>query len=149
VSEGAIDGAENANWIMLRTYWRRNRERIEYIIDQIPDGRTKLPYDRMPRTNYRRILNKLEGQSLISPAAANASRELNDLFNRFRPRNREIPDEVVGSLHILDEQLERELVPYAKVSAAENSETPLAPPDGGKSAPRHSARQQSLAHPAT
>ena len=85
---------ENRNWLILRDYWQRNRKRIEYVIDQIPDRRSKLAYDRLPRTNYNRILSKLEGQDRITPAAANASRDLNALFNRYRPRNRTIPDEV-------------------------------------------------------
>lgn len=120
----AIEDGENRNWLKLRDYWQRNRKRVEYVIDQIPDGRTKLAYDRLPRTNYRRILNKLEDQKLITEAAANASRDLNVLFNRFRPRNRTIPDEVVDSLQVLDEQLERELVHYSKVLAAENGDEP-------------------------
>jgi hypothetical protein len=114
-----VEEGENRNWLMLRDYWQRNRRRIEYIIDQIDDGRTKLAYDRLPRTNYKRILNKLQAQGRVTEAAANASRELNSLFNRFRPRNRSIPDEVVESLQVLDEQLERELVPFARVLAAE------------------------------
>lgn len=113
---------ENRNWLKLREYWRRNRKRIEFVIDGIKDGRTKLSYDRLPRTNYTRILNKLQGQKIISAAAANASRELNTLFNSYRPRSRQIPDEVVESLAILDDQLDQELVPFEKVLAAERSE---------------------------
>jgi hypothetical protein len=59
---------------------------------------------------------------LISIGAANASRSLNELFNSFRPRNKKIPDEVVGSLQVLDEQLDKLLVPYKKVEAFEDAE---------------------------
>ena len=114
--------AEDMNWIKLREVWQRNRKRIEYAIDQIKDGRTKLAYDRIPRTSYKRILNKLQGQRFISAAAANASRDLIDLFNKYRPRNRTIPDEVIGALRVLDDLLDRELVPYAVVLAAENND---------------------------
>ncbi len=120
----------NENWETLRDYWRRNTKRIEHVIDQIPDGRTRLAYDRMPRTGYRSIVNKLQGSKLITPAAANASRELIELFNRYRPKNRKVPDELIGPLQVLDKQLDQELVEYAKVVAAETSESaePAPPP---------------------
>ncbi len=122
---------QSENWETLRDCWRRNTKRIEYIIDQIPDGRTRLAYDRMPRTGYRSIVNKLQGAKHITPAAANASRELIELFNRYRPKNRKVPDELVGPLKVLDGQLDQELVEYAKVVAAdasESAEPPTQPP---------------------
>jgi hypothetical protein len=125
---GAVERTENRNWLILREYWQRNRKRIEYVIDLIPDRRSKLAYDRLPRTNYTRILAKLEDQGRITGAAASASRELNTLFNRHRPRNKTIPDEVVGALEVLDSQLERELVAFSKVLAAELGEEPERPP---------------------
>jgi hypothetical protein len=88
------------------------------------DGRRKVVFDRLPRTNYDRIINKLQGQGLISAGAANASRSLNELFYRYRPRNRAVPDEVIGSLGVLNKQLDRELVPIAKVLAADEDDTP-------------------------
>lgn len=125
----AAEAPQNRNWILLREYWQRNRKRIEFVIESIPDGRTKLSYDRLPRTNYTRIINKLQGQDRISAAAANASRELNDLFNKHRPRNRSIPDEVVGPLRVLDEQLDSEIVSIDRIRAEEEaeSEAPASP----------------------
>ena len=146
-----VEEGENRNWLLLRDYWQRNRRRIEYIIDQIDDGRTKLAYDRLPRTNYKRILNKLQAQGRITEAAANASRDLNRLFNRFRPRNRSIPDEVVDSLQILDEQLERELVPFARVLAAEigdeSSYVEELAPTAATVLPQHAATDRQSTHP--
>jgi hypothetical protein len=118
--EQADSDAEN--WTKLREHWRRNAERLEFMIDNIKDGRTKSAYSRLPRTNLTRIVNKLQGQKIISSAAAKASRELIDLFNTYRPRNRPVPDEVVGALEILEGQLDRELVPYAAVLAAQSAE---------------------------
>ena len=125
-----VNEASDRNWQTLRGYWRRNNARIEYVIEQIADGRTKLAYDRLPRTNYTHIINKLEGQNFISAAAANASRSLHDLFNSYRPRNRDVPDEIVESLAVLDAQLDKELVPYQIVQAAETAEenASVAPP---------------------
>jgi hypothetical protein len=114
--------AEDQNWLALREIWRRNTGRIEYVIDQISDGRTKIAFDRLPRTNYERIINKLQGQKRISAAAANASRSLNELFNSYRPRNRAVPDEVAQSLGVLDKQLDRELVPISTVLAADEDD---------------------------
>jgi hypothetical protein len=121
-AEVQTDEANDKNWETLRDYWKRNNSRIEYVIDQIADGRTKLAYDRLPRTHYTRIINKLQGQKIISAAAANASRSLHDLFNSYRPRNRDVPDEVVQSLAVLDAQLDKELLPYSVVQAAEVAE---------------------------
>ncbi len=118
---------QDHNWNALRDYWQRNRRRIEYTIEQIGDGRTRLAYDRLPRTSYTRIIHKLQGQKLITAAAANASKELIETFNRYRPRNKSIPDEVIGALAILDAQLEKELVPFAQVVAAEDADE-AAPP---------------------
>jgi hypothetical protein len=119
--------AEDQNWLALREIWRRNTLRIEYVIDQISDGRTKIAFDRLPRTNYERIINKLQGQKRISAAAASASRSLNELFNSYRPRNRAVPDEVAQSLGVLDKQLDRELVPISTVLAADDDDGARAP----------------------
>jgi hypothetical protein len=118
------DETEDQNWLALREAWKRNTLRLEYVIDQISDGRRKVAFDRMPRTNYERIINRLQGQKLISAGAANASRSLNELFYQYRPRNRAVPDEVVGSLSILDKQLDRDLVPFATVLAADDEDVP-------------------------
>ena len=123
----AAEAPENRNWLLLREYWQRNRKRIEYVIEHIPDGRTKLAFDRLPRTNYTRIINKLQGQDRLTAAAANASRELNAVFNTHRPRNRSIPDEVVGPLRVLDEQLERELVSIEQIRREEEGPEPKPP----------------------
>ncbi len=117
IRNAAHESSEDENWQELREIWKKNTHRIEYVIDNIADGRKKVAYDRLPRTNYDRIVNKLQGQDVITAAAANASRSLNELFNRYRPRNRRVPDEVVQSLRVLDGQLDRELVSHARIIA--------------------------------
>ncbi len=118
-TSAAADDSEDHNWELLREYWRRNTQRLEYVIDNIADGRKKVGYNRLPRTNYTRIINKLQGQGLISKGAAEASRDLNDRFNSFRPRNRKVPDEVAGAVMTLDQQLEQYLVPWEKTQVEE------------------------------
>ena len=120
---------EDPNWLTLRDLWRRNTQRLEYVIEhRIKDGRTKLAYDRLPRTNYERLINKLQGQKFISAPVADVSRFLNDTFNRFRPRNRRVPDDVIGELKTLDQQLDRELVRFGVVEAWEAGEETAAVP---------------------
>lgn len=133
-SAAASDG-DTDNWTKLRLYWKRNADRLEFIIESIPDGRTKAAYDRLPRTNLTRIVNKLQGQKLIAASAAKASRDLIDLFNSYRPRNRPVPDEVAQSLEILDGQLDRELVPYAKIVAERNAEDAQGLPEAPRRIP--------------
>ena len=133
------DEVNDKNWRILREYWRRNNARVEHVIDQITDGRTKLAYDRLPRTNYMQIIDKLQGQKLITAAAANASRSLHELFNSYRPRNRDVPDEVVQSLAVLDAQLDRELVPYRQVAEPGDDTPPPQPPPNGRAAERPAA----------
>ncbi|KAB2942542.1 MAG: hypothetical protein K8F92_02505 [Hyphomicrobium sp.] len=116
---------EDPNWLALRDLWRRNTQRLEYVIEhRITDGRTRIAYDRLPRTNYERIINKLQGQKFVSAASADASRFLNDTFNKYRPRNRKVPDEVIGGLRTLDQQLDAELVPFAKLEEADVEDRP-------------------------
>jgi hypothetical protein len=119
----AVEDAEN-NWEMLRQYWRRNTRRIEYVIEQIRDGRTRLAYDRIPRTRYGRIVHKLQEAGLITEAAANASIELLKLFNSYRPKNRPVPNSITGTLQLLDQMLDKELVDFKKVVAADADEGP-------------------------
>lgn len=114
--------AEERNWELLREYWRRNTRRLEYVIDHIADGRVRRSFERLPRTNYPRIIHKLQGQDRITAGVADASKRLIDEFNRYRPRNRSIPDEVVEGLSVLDEMLEKELVAIEAVNAAEEAE---------------------------
>jgi hypothetical protein len=97
---------DTRNWESLRALWYANTARIEAVINGISDGRKKLKYDRMPRTNYNRIINALANDGFISDAAKKASIELNKTFARFRPRNQKIPDSAIGALEVLDKQLE-------------------------------------------
>lgn len=127
VESGTIE-LDDHNWEELRNFWRRNTQRIEFIIDQIKDGRSRISYDRMPRTNYTRIVDKLEDAEIISSAAATASRELFELFNRYRPKNRKVPDSVLGAVQLLDKQLDEELAAFRDVEASEDA-IERAPPE--------------------
>lgn len=97
------------HWERLHELWRKNADRIERVIEQIPDGRSRLPFDRMRRSDYTAIIDRLETTGRLTASAANGSRELVAAFNRFRPRNKSVPISVIGALEVLDQQLEREI----------------------------------------
>lgn len=105
----SIDAALDTNWLELREIWYRNTSRIEAKINSISDGRRKLKYDRIPRYQYNPIISALERDGQINPAVAAAFIELNSTFLRYKPRNRPVPDEIVGVMRVLDRQLEFEL----------------------------------------
>jgi hypothetical protein len=100
---------DSGNWERLRELWYANTARIEAVIERISDRRRKLRYDRMPRTNYAFIIKALARDGLISEAVEKASIDLNATFLRYRPRNRRIPDDVIGALEVLDKLLAREI----------------------------------------
>lgn len=118
-SASATSVNDDRNWETLRDYWRRNTERIEHTIEQIEDGRTRLAFDRMPRTNYKAIIDRLESTGRLNKAAANASRDLITEFNRYRPRSQKVPDAAIGPLQVLDQQLDREIVAHANIANAQ------------------------------
>ena len=100
---------DSGNWERLRELWYANTARIEAVIERISDRRRKLRYDRMPRTNYASIIKALARDEFISEAVEKASIDLNATFLRYRPRNRRIPDDVIGALDVLDKLLAKEI----------------------------------------
>jgi hypothetical protein len=58
-----------------------------------------------------------------------------DLFNSYRPKNRDVPNSVVGTLELLDRQLDRELVDYKKVIAADADGEPEQPVTSPRASP--------------
>jgi hypothetical protein len=128
-----INGFSNSDddrWADLQEYWRRNTRRLEYIIDKIPDGRTRLAFDRMSRTNYRAIITRLEEGGFLTKASANASRDLIDLFNKYRPRNRKVTAAVVDPLTLVDRQLDSGIVPHDKIVEVDISTESITPSGG-------------------
>jgi hypothetical protein len=117
------------HWEELRQIWRRNADRIESVIDLIPDGRSRLPFDKMRRSDYKAIIDRLESTGRITSSAANGSRFLVAEFHRYRPRNRIVPASVIGALQVRDEQLEREFALIRARMAEQNLE------DGAESRP--------------
>ncbi len=101
--------SRDPNWQKLREIWYKNTSRIEAMIADISDGRKKLKYDRMSRYQYEPIITALAVDGIITPAVAEASKKLNRIFLSYRPRNRPVPDEIVGVASTLGVQLETEM----------------------------------------
>lgn len=75
----------------------------------------------MTRYDYKPIIDRLQDDGLLTPAAAKASKELMETFSSYRPRNRRIPDSVVGEMIVLDRLLASELAP-SRIKAKEMPE---------------------------
>ncbi|MGL4398104.1 MAG: hypothetical protein ACRCS9_16325 [Hyphomicrobium sp.] len=105
----AAQNPDIKNWERLRELWNNNGERLDSVIDRIPDKRKRGKFQRMPRTDYRAIINALADENYISEAVRNASVQLHSTFMSYKSRNRQIPDEAVGSVEVLDRMLEKEI----------------------------------------
>lgn len=99
---------EDTRWEKLRELWNANGARLDLAIERIPDKRKRTKYSRMDRRNYPAIINGLADEKFITETARKGSLDLHGTFTRFRPRNREVPAEVVGAMLNLDRMLEEE-----------------------------------------
>ncbi len=111
ISQGpsASDSAvEDPNWDKLRELWNANGARLDVAIERIPDKRKRTRYSRMDRRNYPAIINGLADEGFITETARRGSLYLHSTFVKYRPRNREIPDQVIGELAVKDSVLEDE-----------------------------------------
>jgi hypothetical protein len=96
---------DDQNWERLREIWNANGVRLDEAMERIPDKRRRARFARMDRRNYPAIINGLADEHLISETARAKSLELHGIFVSYRPRNRRIPDDVIGSLTVLDSML--------------------------------------------
>jgi hypothetical protein len=104
---------DEANWQRLREIWRAHVARLEALIEGM-DGRKARSYRKMTRYDYKPIIDKLLEDGLLSPASAKSSKDLMETFSSYRPRNRKVPDKVVGDMIVLDRQLAAEVIPEIK-----------------------------------
>jgi hypothetical protein len=115
---------EDRNWERPRELWNSNGERLDEVIERIPDKRRRGKFQRMPRTNYPAIINGLGDEEYISDAARNASLQLHSIFMSYKPRNRRIPDDAVANTEVLDRMLAHEL----RLPPSEDEMAPSTPP---------------------
>lgn len=117
---GAAASAEVAddeqNWEKLRELWNANGVRLDEVIERIPEKRKRTRFSRMDRRNYPAIINGLADDRIISETARKGSLELHSTFMSYKPRNRAIPNQVIGDLIVKDKILEEE---FAKLGASD------------------------------
>jgi hypothetical protein len=123
--QGAGDGAETVassggaaeedkfeqNYQQLRAYWFANGERLDAVIERIPQARVRSRIRRMPKTDYPAIINALASEGKISEAARELSLELHKEFLSHRSRKKPVTDAIVGAAKVRDAMLAKELEP--------------------------------------
>jgi hypothetical protein len=97
------------NWQQLRAYWFANGERLDTVIENIPQARIKSRFRRMPRTDYPAIINSLANEGWITDSARKLSLELHKEFLSHRSRRRPVTDSIVGAARSRDGILAHEL----------------------------------------
>jgi len=97
------------NWQKLRGFWFSNGERLDAVIEKIPNARKRSRFRRMPRTDYPGIINALADEGLISNSARKLSLELHREFMSHRSRKRIVTESIVGAARSRDAMLAHEL----------------------------------------
>jgi hypothetical protein len=103
----AADVSTESGWEILRNAWNANGRRLDDVRGSIANKRKRDRLVAMPRTDYRRIINALAHEGEISETAKKYALELHALFMAHR-RTKNPKPEVVGSVKVLDAQLEDE-----------------------------------------
>lgn len=97
------------NWEQLRSYWFANGERLDAVIENIPQARLRSRIRRIPKTDYRKIINALAHEGKISEAARKLSLELHKEFLSHRSRQKPVTESIVGAAQVRDAILAKEL----------------------------------------
>jgi hypothetical protein len=88
---GATPAQEDnlANWKAVQSIWRSARDRLELAIEGISRSNVRGKYGKLPRYTYRRVINALEADGVISPTVSNKLRTMDTRFNtlKFRPKS--------------------------------------------------------------
>ena len=120
---------DERNWEKLRELWNASGFRLDEAIERIPEKRKRTRYSRMDRRNYPAIINGLADDKVISETARKGSLDLHSTFMSYKPRNRKIPNQVIGELIAKDRMLDEE---FAKLAAPEERESPRTVVDIGE-----------------
>lgn len=110
--DGAHDLATDA-WEELRALWNTNARRLDNVRSSIEDGRTRARFMRMPRKNYKKIIDALAEERYISEAARHSSLRLHTKFMAAR-RTKAVSSQDIGDIRKLDDALEHEFKTYER-----------------------------------
>jgi hypothetical protein len=72
------------HWEQIRLMWADIRERLEYAISAIGDGRRRRKYSAMSRYSYERITSNLQGDLGLDREVVNALHEMDKWFLHLR-----------------------------------------------------------------
>ena len=73
------------SWEKFRHDWKEARDRIEYLIDGIADGRVRKKYERIPRYSYADVIGMLKSDGFLPNGTAQSLLKLNEAYLKFRP----------------------------------------------------------------
>jgi hypothetical protein len=94
-------------WDDIRDIWAVARDKLEKIIERIPDGRVKRKYDGIARYNYTDVNNTLRDDGLITEEAAVASQKMNDTFLKYRRRSSPVTKDVLENFKQWQKEFDR------------------------------------------
>lgn len=110
--DGAQDPATDA-WEELRALWNTNARRLDTVRSNIGDRRTRARFMRMPRKNYKKIIDSLAAERYISETARKSSLRLHRLFMSAR-RSKAVSAQDIGDVRLLDQALEHDFETYQR-----------------------------------
>jgi hypothetical protein len=83
------------NWETVGMIWREVKDRVEAMIDRIPDGRVRRKYNTITRYQYAEVASFLRSDGLLTQAQANALMEMDGNFRSIRNRRTEVTQNVL------------------------------------------------------
>jgi len=84
------------SWEAAATLWFSAKEHVEEVIDRIPDGRMRRPFNRIPRYRYDEITERLRVGGFITADEQKAINAMDETFRSIRNRKRPVTPEMVA-----------------------------------------------------
>ena len=84
------------SWDTAAELWFAAKEYVEEIIENIPDGRMRRPFNSIQRYRYDEITKRLVGGGFITREKADAINAMDEAFRSIRNRKRSVTPEMVA-----------------------------------------------------
>ena len=88
------------SWEAAANLWFSAKEHVEDIIERIPDGRMRRPFNRIPRYRYDEITERLRTGGFITAAEQTAINAMDENFRSIRNRKRPVTPEMVTEFQL-------------------------------------------------